>query len=114
MKTPTLLSLILLASVIFCSQVAANTKPIQVKVFIAAMFEIGAHSDDKAGEFQHWYQCYFNDSQPINVKGALKPVYCNNNGVCGGVLGMGKVVCQIVINFTASNTGDFVGEIPTD
>jgi len=90
-KTPTLSSLILLVSVIFCSQVAANNKPIQVKVFIAAMFEIGANSDDKAGEFQHWYQRYFDDSQPINVKGALKPVYCNNNGVCGGVLGMGKV-----------------------
>jgi purine nucleoside permease len=76
---------------IFCSQVAANTKPIQVKVFIAAMFEIGANSGDKAGEFQHWYQKYFKDSQPIQVKGALKPIYCNNDGVCGGVLGMGKV-----------------------
>jgi purine nucleoside permease len=25
------------------------------------------------------------------VKGALKPVYCNDDGVCGSVLGMGKV-----------------------
>jgi purine nucleoside permease len=90
-KTPTLLSLILLASVVFCSQVAANTIPIQVKVFVAAMFEIGANSGDKAGEFQHWYQGYFSDSQPIDVKGALKPIYCNKDGVCGGVLGMGKV-----------------------
>jgi purine nucleoside permease len=86
-----LLALILLGAMTFCSQVAANTKPIQVKVFIAAMFEIGANSGDKAGEFQHWYQRYFKDSQPIDVKGALKPTYCNNNGVCGGVLGMGKV-----------------------
>ncbi|MFT7097877.1 MAG: purine nucleoside permease [Glaciecola sp.] len=90
-KTDTLLSLILLSSVVFCSQVAASTKPIQVKIFIAAMFEIGANSGDKAGEFQHWYQRYFSNSQPIDVKGALKPVYCNDDGVCGGVLGMGKV-----------------------
>ena len=86
-----ILALILLCSITFCSQVSASTKPIQVKVFIAAMFEIGANSDDKAGEFQHWYQKYFKDSQPIAVKGALKPVYCNEDGVCGGVLGMGKV-----------------------
>ncbi len=86
-----LLTLISLSSVVFCSQVAASTNPIQVKVFIAAMFEIGANSGDKAGEFQYWYQRYFSDSQPIIVKGALKPVYCNNDGVCGGVLGMGKV-----------------------
>ena len=86
-----LLALILLCAITFCSQVKASTKPIQVKVFIAAMFEIGANSGDKAGEFQHWYQRYFSDSQPIEIKGALKPVYCNNNGVCGGVLGMGKV-----------------------
>ena len=86
-----LLALVLLFSMLFCSQVAADTKPIQVKVFIAAMFEIGANSGDKAGEFQHWYQRYFKDSLPIEVKGASKPVYCNKNGVCGGVLGMGKV-----------------------
>jgi purine nucleoside permease len=86
-----LLGLILLFSVTLSSQVSASTKPIQVKVFIAAMFEIGANSGDKAGEFQHWYQRYFKDSQPVAVKGAHKPVYCNKNGVCGGVLGMGKV-----------------------
>lgn len=86
-----ILGLILLCIITFCSQVDASVKPIQVKVFIAAMFEIGANSGDKAGEFQHWYQRYFKDSQPIEVKGALKPVYCNNDGVCGGVLGMGKV-----------------------
>ena len=69
----------------------AQAKAIEVKVFIAAMFEIGANSGDKAGEFQHWYQRYFADSQPIEVAGALNPVYCNKDGVCGSVLGMGKV-----------------------
>lgn len=84
-------TLILVFSMTFTSQVIASTKPIQVKVFIASMFEIGANTGDKAGEFQHWYQRYFNDTQPIEVKGALQPVYCNNDGVCGAVLGMGKV-----------------------
>lgn len=90
-KIYNLLGLIILFVITFSSQAAASTKPVQVKVFIAAMFEIGANSGDKAGEFQHWYQRYFKDSQPIDVKGAIKPVYCNNNGVCGAVLGMGKV-----------------------
>jgi len=86
-----MLVMMLLCSMMFCSQVDAHSKPIQVKVFIATMFEIGANSGDKAGEFQHWYQRYFKNSQLIKVKGALKPVYCNEDGVCGGVLGMGKV-----------------------
>tara|TARA_R110000868_G_scaffold12926_2_gene61095 strand:+ start:709 stop:1728 length:1020 start_codon:yes stop_codon:yes gene_type:complete len=69
----------------------AQDEPIKVKVFIAAMFEIGANTGDKAGEFQHWYQRYFVNSQTYQIKGALNPVYCNNDGVCGSVLGMGKV-----------------------
>lgn len=86
-----LIAMMLVFSMCFCGQVSASNKPIEVKVFIAAMFEIGENSGDKAGEFQHWYQRYFKDSQPIEVNGALKPVYCNQDGVCGGVLGMGKV-----------------------
>lgn len=70
---------------------AAQTPPIKVKVFIAAMFEIGENTGDRAGEFQHWYERYWQASQPHEVKGALKPVYCNGDGVCGAVLGMGKV-----------------------
>ncbi len=65
--------------------------PIQVKVFVAAMFEIGANTGDRAGEFQHWYERYWHDAAPIQVRGALNPVYCNPDAVCGAVLGMGKV-----------------------
>jgi purine nucleoside permease len=65
--------------------------PIKVKVFIGSMFEIGQNTGDRAGEFQHWYERYFAQSKPISVKGALNPVYCNDAGVCGSVLGMGKV-----------------------
>ena len=65
--------------------------PIKVKVFVAAMFEIGANTGDRAGEFRHWYERYWTGSTPIEVRGALNPVYCNEDGVCGAVLGMGKV-----------------------
>ncbi len=70
---------------------ATAAAPIQVKVFIAAMFEIGQNTGDRAGEFQHWYERYFLNAKPITVPGALNPVYCNSDGVCGSVLGMGKV-----------------------
>ena len=70
---------------------AATTAPIQVKVFVAAMFEIGQNTGDRAGEFQHWYERYWKGATPITVPGALNPVYCNADGVCGAVLGMGKV-----------------------
>jgi purine nucleoside permease len=71
--------------------VAADTAPVHVKVFVAAMFEIGKNTGDRAGEFQHWYERYWMDAAPIPVRGALNPVFCNADGVCGAVLGMGKV-----------------------
>jgi purine nucleoside permease len=70
---------------------SAAAEPLKVKVFVAAMFEIGKNTGDRAGEFQHWYERYWMDSPPMPVKGALNPVYCNADGVCGAVLGMGKV-----------------------
>jgi len=66
-------------------------EPVKVKVFVAAMFEIGQNTGDRAGEFQHWYERYWKDATPVTVPGALQPVYCNTDGVCGAVLGMGKV-----------------------
>jgi purine nucleoside permease len=69
----------------------AAPAPQQVKVFIGAMFEIGQNTGDRAGEFQHWYERYWKDAKPVTVPGALQPVYCNADGVCGAVLGMGKV-----------------------
>lgn len=71
---------------------AQATPPIKVKVFTAAMFEIGKNTGDRAGEFQHWYERYWQkDGREVAVRGALSPVYCNVDGVCGAVLGMGKV-----------------------
>ncbi|QCO04617.1 purine-nucleoside phosphorylase [Azospirillum argentinense] len=70
---------------------AEAAEPVKVKVFVGAMFEIGKNTGDRAGEFQNWYERYWQSSEPITVKGALNPVYCNADGVCGAVLGMGKV-----------------------
>lgn len=73
------------------SQAAVAQDPIKVKVFIGSMFEIGKNTGDRAGEFQQWYERYWTDSRPFIAAGALNPVYCNDDGVCGSVLGMGKV-----------------------
>lgn len=70
---------------------AEAAEPVKVKVFVGAMFEIGKNTGDRAGEFQNWYERYWQSAEPITVKGALNPVYCNADGVCGAVLGMGKV-----------------------
>ncbi len=76
-----------------CASMTAprTAKPVEVKVFVAAMFEIGQNTGDRAGEFQHWYERYWKGATPVAVPGALQPVYCNTDGVCGAVLGMGKV-----------------------
>lgn len=83
-----------LAGLAFCATGvlgAAQAEPVKVKVFVAAMFEIGQNSGDRAGEFQHWYQRYWKEARGQEVRGALNPVFCNGDGVCGAVLGMGKV-----------------------
>lgn len=77
-------------SLISAATVAA-AEPIKVKVFVGSMFEIGQDTGDRAGEYQHWYEKYWQQASPIDVPGALKPVHCNGDGVCGSVLGMGKV-----------------------
>lgn len=89
-------ALILCCTLVMPASAASLTRetsvnPIQVKVFVGAMFEIGKNTGDKAGEFQYWYQRYFKRSQALSIRGASAPVYCNDDGVCGAVLGMGKV-----------------------
>ena len=89
-------SLALSAVVLFGAGCASTSQtrvaePVKVKVFVGAMFEIGQNTGDRAGEFQYWYERYWKGATPITVPGALQPVYCNTDGVCGAVLGMGKV-----------------------
>ncbi|MBD9529650.1 purine nucleoside permease [Paracoccus sp. PAR01] len=80
------------ATAMLCATTAiASAEPIKVKVFVGSMFEIGENSGDRAGEYQNWYERYWQDTKPHEVKGAFRPVHCNDDGVCGSVLGMGKV-----------------------
>jgi purine nucleoside permease len=52
-----LLTLALLdAGVCAQAQTPAATAPIEVRVVVVSMFEIGADTGDAAGEFQHWYE----------------------------------------------------------
>ncbi|GAA4226644.1 purine nucleoside permease [Sagittula marina] len=69
----------------------ALAEPVKVKVFIGTMFEIGENTGDRAGEYQHWFENYWTDAEAQDVAGAFRPVHCNDDGVCGSVLGMGKV-----------------------
>ncbi|MDR2016013.1 MAG: purine nucleoside permease [Burkholderiales bacterium] len=66
-------------------------KPIKVKVFIATMFELDDGNGQGASEFRHWQMRYWQGVTPVTVRGALHPVYCNRDGICGAVLGIGKV-----------------------
>jgi hypothetical protein len=69
-------SLTLLAVVLFVAGCTSTSQPrvaepIKVKIFVAAMFEIGQNTGDRAGEFQFWYERYWNGAPPIAVPGAL-------------------------------------------
>ena len=56
---------------------ASQPEKIKVKVFVGAMFEIGANAGDRAGEFQHWYERYFMNTEPVTIAGTENPFYCN-------------------------------------
>lgn len=68
---------------------AASAELIQVKFFIGSMFEIGDNTGDRAGEYQHWYERYWQEAEANDVPSAIAPVHCNDAGVCGSILGMG-------------------------
>ena len=95
------------AGALLVAQAMAAEQPkslVKVKVFVAAMFEIGKNTGDRAGEFQHWYERYWMDNAPIEIRGALNPVYCNPDGVCGaGSVGAG-CCCESEVGF-----GGFTG-----
>ena len=70
--------------------VPALAEPVPVKVLVLSMFEVGENSGDFAGEFQHWYEEYFNEASSYEVSGAPNPLFVNKDGVAGTVTGMGK------------------------
>ena len=66
-----------------------NKKPIEVKVVVLTMFEIGEDQGDKAGEFQLWKQGQKLDVKYPLVHGHHDLFFNADTGVLGVVTGMG-------------------------
>ncbi len=68
----------------------SSPKPVEVKVVVVTMFEIGADSGDTAGEFQLWH-----DRQKLDVRypfAHYHDLFFNSKtGVLGMVTGMGSI-----------------------
>ncbi len=73
-----------------CAGMPHAVKPVEVKVVVVTMFEIGADSGDVAGEFQLWHE-----RQKLNVRYAFAhfhDLYFNpSTGVLGMVTGIGNI-----------------------
>jgi purine nucleoside permease len=81
--------ILLLALLLHLSTLAINAKPIEVKVVVVTMFEMGEDQGDAAGEFQHW-----RERQGLTKRFAFPQshhdIYMNEKtGVLGIVTGMG-------------------------
>jgi purine nucleoside permease len=62
--------------------------PLKVKVFILAMFEVGADTGDVPGEFQFWAERR-KLNQVIPLPSSYHDVRADGNGLIGTVTGMG-------------------------
>lgn len=76
--------------VLFSGIASASEKGVEVKMLVLSMFEVGENSGDFAGEFQHWYEKYFDGARAFEITGNPYPLYINADGVAGTVTGMGK------------------------
>ena len=78
-------------------QESEETKPLEIKVVVVTMFEIGEDDDDKPGEFQMW-----KEGQNLNTRYAFPmshhDIYVNEDtGVMGIVTGMGTAKAAAAI-----------------
>src|SRR5438105_9336164 len=67
---------------------AQAAQPIPVKVVVVTMFEVGADTGDKPGEFQYWVEREKLD-RVFEMPQAYHAVRMNRDGVLGMVTGMG-------------------------
>jgi purine nucleoside permease len=84
----TLVVVLLLA--ILSGIASASEKGVEIKMLVLSMFEVGENSGDFAGEFQHWYERYFDGARVFEITGNPNPLYVNSDGVAGTVAGIGK------------------------
>lgn len=71
-----------------CIALAAQTKPIPVKVVVIAMFERGADTGDEPGEFQFWVERAHLD-QVFPFPQGYHDLRMNRDGVLGVLTGVG-------------------------
>ncbi|WP_320128353.1 purine nucleoside permease [uncultured Sphaerochaeta sp.] len=64
-------------------------KPV-IKVLVLDMFEVGSNKGDFAGEFQHYYEKYFDGATDYNLNTMPLTLYINDAGIAGCIAGMGK------------------------
>ena len=91
-----ILVFILLLSLLSAS-VVASEKGIEVKMLVLSMFEVGENTGDFAGEFQHWYERYFDGARAFEITGNPHPLYISDDGVAGTVTGMGKARAAVTL-----------------
>lgn len=72
-----------------CAQAAPPAKPIQVKVVVVAMFEVGEDKGDRPGEYQLWVEREHLDRVIPLPAGYRGHVRMNGDGVLGLLTGVG-------------------------
>ncbi len=83
-----LILMVLFALSALSAQPVEEKQPIKVLVF--GMFEVGENKGDFAGEFQHFYEAYFDGSDAYELNTMPLTLYVNEDGVAGAIAGMGK------------------------
>jgi purine nucleoside permease len=83
-----LFSIFLLMATASCVLAQAPTKPIEVKVVVVNMFEVGADTGDVPGEYQYWVEREHLDTV-LPFPGGYHDLRMNREGVLGVVTGVG-------------------------
>src|SRR5215467_6784496 len=79
----------LLAATASCVLAQAPAKPIEVKVVVVNMFEVGADTGDAPGEYQYWVEREHLDTVLPFPEGYHDLRLNKNNGVLGVLTGVG-------------------------
>src|ERR1700753_3259724 len=73
---------------IACALAQSPQKPIEIKVVVINMFEVGADSGDAPGEFQYWVEREHLD-QVLSFPAGNHDLRMNKDGVLGVLTGVG-------------------------
>ncbi len=88
MRTTLVLALLLLVVSPLAAQPVVE-KP-EIKVLVLGMFEVGENKGDFAGEFQHFYEAYFDGAASYTLNAMPMTLYVNRDGIADAIAGMGK------------------------